>query len=177
MASALFARAAGDAQLQSELPAAAVAATREPEETRNSPPTPPAIAVSPAPAASGPVPPGAAGSPVVPRQAPPVDEPAIHATIRAYAAAYSALDADAVRRVFPSVNEQALRRAFGGLRSQAVGIEGEQVALNGDTATVSCTLVTLAVGQIGASTPRRDSRRVTFTLAKRGGAWIIVDRR
>ena len=49
--------------------------------------------------------------------------------------------------------------------------------VNGETATVSCTLVTLAVGQVGAATPRRDSRRVTFTLAKRDGAWVIVDRR
>jgi hypothetical protein len=42
---------------------------------------------------------------------------------------------------------------------------------------VSCTLVTLAVGQVGATTPRRDSRKVTFSLAKRNGAWVIVDRR
>ena len=113
----------------------------------------------------------------MPRPAAPRDEPAIYATLRSYAAAYSDLDAGAVRRVFPSVNEPALRRAFGGLRSQQVEIEGEQLALNGETATVSCTLVTLAVGQVGAATPRRDSRRVTFTLAKRDGVWVIVDRR
>ena len=82
-----------------------------------------------------------------------------------------------MRRVFPSVNEPALRRAFAGLRSQQVDIEGEELVVNGETATVSCTLVTLAVGQVGASTPRTDSRRVTFTLARRDGAWVIADRR
>ena len=56
-------------------------------------------------------------------------------------------------------------------------LKASKLALNGETATVSCTLVTMAVGQVGAATPRRDSRRVTFTLAKRDGVWVITDRR
>ncbi|MGE3178004.1 MAG: hypothetical protein AB7O32_11080 [Vicinamibacterales bacterium] len=101
----------------------------------------------------------------------------MRATLAAYAAAYSGLDVDGVKRVFPNVNEGALRRAFGSLRSQQVVIQGEQLAVAGDTATVSCTLVSSAVGQVGAPVAQRDSRRVVFNLVKRNGAWIIVDRR
>jgi hypothetical protein len=188
MASALFTRAAGEAQFSPGAAAAPAAApgadARNIEGPRVSvtpPPTPANPVTAPPPAAgrgAATAVAAAAGEPAVPRPAPGLDEPAIHATLRTYAAAYAGLDAGAVRRVFPSVNESALRRAFGGLRSQQVEIEGEQVAVNGETATVSCTLVTVAIGQVGAATPRRDSRRVIFTLAKRDdGAWVIVDRR
>ena len=105
------------------------------------------------------------------------DERAVRATLAAYAAAYSGLDVDGVKRVFPSVNEPALRRAFGSLRSQQVEIQGEQMAVAGDSATVSCTLVASAIGQVGAGAPQRDSRRVVFNLVKRNGSWVIIDRR
>lgn len=105
------------------------------------------------------------------------EEGAVRATLTAYAAAYSGLDVDGVKRVYPSVNEPALRRAFGALRSQQVSIQGEQMAVAGDTATVSCTVVATAVGQVGSPAPQRDSRRVVFNLVKRNGTWVIVDRR
>jgi hypothetical protein len=133
----------------------------------------------PAPAPARPVPAPSPAAAVPARAADPVenDERAVRATLSAYTAAYSNLDVDGVRRVFPSVNEPALRRAFGTLRSQQVEIQGEQMAVAGDTATVSCTLVASAVGQVGSGAPQRDSRRVVFNLVKRNGTWVILDRR
>ena len=82
------------------------------------------VAVPPAPRSAAAV--AGTSEPAAPRPTPPSDEPAIHAALRSYAAAYSDLDAGAVQRVFPSVNELALRRAFSGLRSQQVEIQDEQ---------------------------------------------------
>jgi hypothetical protein len=189
MAAALFSRVQSETQLASTPPsstppsstpgAAPVVGTRSADESRGAivPPSG-AAADSPRPASRGTEPAAGVRDPLVSsRPLPPSDEPAIRAALRAYAAAYSDLDAGAVQAVFPSVNLQALRRAFGGLRLQRVEIQDEQLTLNGQTATVSCTLVTLAIGQVGAATPQRDSRRVTFTLARRDGTWVIVDRR
>jgi hypothetical protein len=181
LAAGLFARASNEALASStSLPAAPTVAVRDPEP-RSAAAAPTAAGAAVDDRSATPI--AGAGAPSIARPSipavptVPTDEPAIHSTLQSYAAAYSELDAGAVRRVFPAVNEQALRRAFGGLRSQQVAIEGEQVAVKGDRATVSCTLVTLAVGQVGVATPRRDSRRVTFTLARHDGTWIIVDRR
>jgi hypothetical protein len=181
LAEALFIRAESEAQLQSPpsaapaAPAAPAAATRPPEEPRGAVGQPSSAAVPPAPRSAAAV--AGASGPAASRAMPPSDEPAIRTVLRSYAAAYSGLDAGAVQRVFPSVNEPALRRAFSGLRSQQVEIQDEQLAINGETASVSCMLVTLAIGQVGAATPRRDARRVVFTLARRDGTWVIVDRR
>jgi hypothetical protein len=77
--------------------------------------------------------------------------------------------------VYPTVNEQALKQAFAGMRSQQVQIQGEQITVTGTTAVVSCTWVTAFVPQVGV--PQRGAPRVTIRLQKSGGTWIIVDRR
>lgn len=105
------------------------------------------------------------------------EERAVRAAVQAYTSAYTGLNADAVKAVFPSVNDAALRRAFRSLRSQRVELRGMSVAIAGDGASVSGTWVSSAVGQVGDSTPQRDERPVIFTLAKRNGSWVIVSRR
>lgn len=105
------------------------------------------------------------------------EERAVRAAVQAYTSAYTGLNADAVKAVFPSVNDAALRRAFRSLRSQRVELRGMSVAIAGDGASVSGTWVSSAVGQVGDSTPQRDERPVIFTLAKRNGSWVIVNRR
>lgn len=105
------------------------------------------------------------------------DERAVRATVQAYTSAYTGLNADAVKALFPSVNDGALRRAFRSLRSQRVELRSMSVAIAGDGASVSGTWVSSAVGQVGDSTPQRDERPVIFTLAKRNGSWVIVNRR
>lgn len=111
------------------------------------------------------------------RPMPADEERAVRDVVRAYASAYSGLDVDAVKAVFPGINDAALRRAFRSLRSQRVELRGVAVAVSGNAASVSGTWVSSAVGQVGKSTPRRDERPVIFTLEKRDGAWVIVTRR
>lgn len=105
------------------------------------------------------------------------DERAVRDAVRAYTSAYSGLDVEAVKAVFPGVNDTALRRAFRSLRSQQVELRGTAVSVSGDAALVSGTWVSSAIGQVGGSAPQRDERPVVFMLAKRNGAWVILSRR
>jgi hypothetical protein len=105
------------------------------------------------------------------------DERAVRTALQSYAGAYAALDVDGVRRVYPSASEAVLRRSFTGIGAQQVEIRDEQMAVAGDAATVSCTWITSSVGTDGSTARARDSRRVVFNLARRGGSWVIVDRR
>lgn len=105
------------------------------------------------------------------------DERAVRDAVRAYTSAYSGLDVEAVKAVFPGVNDTALRRAFRSLRSQQVELRGAAVSVSGDAALVSGTWVSSAIGQVGGSAPQRDERPVVFTLVKQNGAWVILSRR
>jgi tetratricopeptide (TPR) repeat protein len=105
------------------------------------------------------------------------DERAVRASLQSYAGAFAALDVDGVRRVFPGTSEAGLRRSFAGIGAQQIEIRDEQMAVAGDAATVSCTWITSTVGADGSAAHTRDSRRVVFNLARRGGSWVIVDRR
>jgi ketosteroid isomerase-like protein len=95
--------------------------------------------------------------------------------LQAYADAYSHLDAAAVKRVFPSANEQALKQAFSGARSYQVQVRDEQIRVSGNTATISCAWDVAFVGQVGGQ--QRQSSKITIRLQKSGGGWIIVERR
>jgi hypothetical protein len=104
------------------------------------------------------------------------DESAIRALLQAYAGAYSGRHADAVTRLFPGVDEQALRQSFSAAKSVQVQIRDERfLSFTSTTATVSCTWDTVFVGQVG--TTQRQTQKITLRLQKSGGAWTIVDRR
>jgi ketosteroid isomerase-like protein len=114
-----------------------------------------------------------------PQAAPPPpavpNDQAIRNVLQAYADAYSRLDANAVRRVFPSANEQALRQAFSGMKSFQVQIQDAQINVSGSTATVTCTWASTFSGTVGGV--QRASPKITLRLQKTGDSWVIVDRR
>jgi Protein kinase domain len=148
-----------------------------PPATRTEPPaTPPATAspTKPAPAPTQqplPMPPA---SP--PAQSTSVSErEAILATLREYAAAYESLNAEAVRRVFPSIDVARLAARFRDLRAQQVAMTNEQISIDGTTAVVRCKVrqaYTPRVGSGGSQTVDAE-----FRLQKIGGRWLIVARR
>lgn len=126
-------------------------------------------------AAAVPPPPPPAPAPVavVPRA-----EVLIENVVQRYALAYSALDAAAVVRVFPSENPTVLKSAFGRLKSQAIDPRNLAVAVDpaGDTATVTLTWVVQAAPKIGSTI--KAERPTTLRMARTGdGSWNIVERR
>jgi tetratricopeptide (TPR) repeat protein/predicted Ser/Thr protein kinase len=156
-----------------EPPRAALSATPVPPSTpppvsASAPTPPPAPAPAPAPVA-----PPAPAAPAA--QSPLNEEPAIRATLEAYAQAYRSLNADAVARVFPSVNLPALRRAFQETRQQDVQIENAQVRVQGMRATVMCRIRQVFTPRAGQT--REATLAAEFVLEKSNGAWLIVSRR
>jgi hypothetical protein len=100
----------------------------------------------------------------------------IQATLEMYANGYSKLDAAAIKRVYPSLEEQKLQRGFGAYRSQQVQVQIEQIQMTGPTtADVTTLQVTTASMQVGGT--HRDSRRIVFRLEKQNGSWIILEHR
>jgi hypothetical protein len=103
------------------------------------------------------------------------DQALILAVLREYAAAYEKLDADAVVRVFPTVNAGALSKRFSALKSQRVEFSNERVEVDGTTAVVRCRVLQAFDPRIGEG--RTDTLTAEFRLQKSGNRWVIVDRR
>jgi ketosteroid isomerase-like protein len=119
--------------------------------------------------------------PDAPRESPPppppavTERPRIEAALAAYAAAYSNLDADAVARVYPSVDIGALRRAFGDARELDLQVDIQLVKVSGDTAVVSATVRQRFQGSVGA--PQNSSTKAEFLMQKTSGTWLIATRK
>ena len=99
---------------------------------------------------------------------------AVLATLRRYEAAYSALDARAVRTVWPTVNHAALGRAFESLAEQEVKLGNCTVTVRSPTARATCTGTATWVPRVGGGRPREDRRTWNFSLAQRDRSWTIV---
>jgi hypothetical protein len=99
---------------------------------------------------------------------------AVLATLRRYEAAYSALDAGAVRTVWPTVNQAALSRAFESLAEQKIKLGNCMVTVRAPTARAICTGTATWVPRIGGGRPREDRRTWNFSLAQRDQSWSIV---
>jgi ketosteroid isomerase-like protein len=103
------------------------------------------------------------------------DEALIRETLRTYQQAFAALSVEAVQRVHPSVDAGRLAGSFSNMRSLDVQIDSEKIAINGNTATVTCRVRTSATLKQGRAAP--NTTNSTFILEKQGGRWIIRDRR
>ena len=102
-------------------------------------------------------------------------EEAIQGLLRAYEQAYAALDAAAVRRIFPTVNEGQLRNAFAAARSMRAEIQNPKITVNDTTAVVEGTWTLEYVGKVGGAT-QRSSSPVRLRLQRDGANWIIASR-
>jgi hypothetical protein len=104
-----------------------------------------------------------------------VDEAAsVREVLNKYADAYTALDAYAVRDVWPTVNESALGRAFEGLVSQTVRLQGCKISVTGIRAQAVCGGTASWLPRIGGGKAREARRTWTFALAQRDRQWAIV---
>ena len=126
------------------------------------------------PTETAPAPPPAT-EPTAPAQ-PGSDEASIGATLREYAAAQESLSAEAVLRVQPGLDAEALARSFRQLRSQKVEIsEVELISNDGVTAVVRCQVRHDFTPKVGER--RAQVGNGVFRLQKIGGRWVIVERR
>jgi hypothetical protein len=101
------------------------------------------------------------------------EERAIRSVLNRYEAAYNRLDAAAAGAVRPSVDRQALARAFDGLASQTVKLGTCEVKVAGALAQAACTGTARWTPKIGGQT-QSAARHWRFDLKKAGADWIIV---
>ncbi len=100
-------------------------------------------------------------------------EQSISRTLGAYAQAYTALNASAVKRVWPTVNDEALRNAFGQLQAQRIAFSDCTIDVRGLHAAATCTGSATYVPKVGNSRRLSVSHRWEFALRKVVDMWVI----
>lgn len=111
--------------------------------------------------------------PAAATHAEPGAEVKVRSALTRYEAAYSTLNASAARAVWPSVDANALGRAFDSLQSQQISLRDCSVAVTGQTARADCTGSATWTPKVGGGA-RTEPRRWTFDLEQTGGQWEIV---
>jgi hypothetical protein len=97
----------------------------------------------------------------------------VRAVLDRYQTAFRDLDASKAKAIWPSVDEKALRRAFGQLERQEVILEGCDVMVAGQRAAAECRGRSSYIPRVGNKAARVEARRWAFTLRKIGESWII----
>ena len=98
--------------------------------------------------------------------------PAVRVALERYADALESLDADAVKKVQPSIDLEGLRRAFGEMRALEVEIDDIRV-LSGDrtSARVSCRVTQTLTPKAG--TRQKSTVTRVVRLQQQGTGWVI----
>lgn len=96
----------------------------------------------------------------------------IRAALAEYARAQEALDVDRYSAIFPSADRTRVAAAFRSFRSQVLTLTIEEIAVDGQRATVRASESRLATPRAG-TVQRVDAER-TFSLARSGSRWVIV---
>lgn len=99
-------------------------------------------------------------------------DPGVRDALQQYAAALESLDADAVKKVQPSIDVEGLKRAFREMRALDVDIDNiKLLSIDQTTARVSCRVAQTL-------TPKAGSRQTTtvtrvLRLRRQDAGWVI----
>lgn len=137
--------------------AAAVAANSAPLEPVRAAPEPPRAAPAAAPTAAR----------------LPAAREAVESVLGRYVSAFSSLNAQSAKAVWPSVNQRNLQRAFDGLEEQVFDLGQCDIMLLPPRALAQCTGTARYTPKVGDRRERTESRRWTFRLVQSGQDWSI----
>jgi hypothetical protein len=112
-----------------------------------------------------------------PVDAGPDERERITSTLGRFRTAYAELDARAAQAVWPTVDVEALERAFGGLKQQELTFERCTVEVTGRDASAQCRGRATYVGRVGRQTPHTATRQWDFQLRKADSGWTIASAR
>jgi hypothetical protein len=115
------------------------------------------------------------GLPPILPETPPAgdDRPQVRAVLARYEAAYSSLNVDDVRSVWPEVDARSLSRAFDGLSFQRVSLGQCSMTVGTNTARADCRGTATWTPRIGGGT-HRENRIWQFELRNVAGNWQIA---
>jgi hypothetical protein len=141
-------------------------------------PPPTAAATTPLPpaptAAVTPTPTPAAAPPAAAAAVIDANTTGIQNALTRYRRAFSSLNANAAREVWPTVNERTLSRAFERLERQDLSFDGCQINVsNSERAEATCNGTASYVPRVGSRTPRVERRQWHFNLVKVRDEWLI----
>lgn len=98
---------------------------------------------------------------------------AIQRTLQGYQSAFSRLDVNAVRQVWPSVDQKALAKAFDQLKSEDLTLENCKVTVTGANAVAACGGKTEYVPKIGSKTARVERHQWRISLQQVADRWVV----
>ena len=99
---------------------------------------------------------------------------AIQDVLGRYRAAFATLDAAGVHKVWPSVNQRSLERAFSQLEEQDVSFFSCTIDVDGARAEAACVGTTNFVPKVGSRSPQSGPSQWNFKLSKMSaGGWLI----
>jgi hypothetical protein len=111
----------------------------------------------------------AAGAPQVP---PAADEASVRDTLQRYSAALESLDANAVKKVQPSIPVENLTKAFSDMRELKVAIDMVRVlSVDASTARVSCRVTQTLTPKVGSKQTTAVTR--VMRLRRDTDSWVI----
>jgi hypothetical protein len=90
-----------------------------------------------------------------------------------YRRAFSALDANAARAIWPGLDVRTLTRAFNQLAEQQLEFQTCDVAVDRDRATAACSGRARYVPKVGSRSARDERRQWLFNLRKMQDGWRI----
>ncbi len=132
-----------------------------------------AATAAPAPAPTPP--PDPEPAPTTPVSSAQADDAAIRQTIAGYERAIETEDIDLYRRIKPNLTGNESKRledSFKAVDAHDVELSIESIAINGDAATVTATRSDTIT--VGGRSQNGNRRPATFSLARRGSGWVIV---
>ena len=98
---------------------------------------------------------------------------AIQRTLQGYQSAFSRLDVNAVRQVWPSVDQKALAKAFDQLKSEDLTLENCKVTVTGANAVAACGGKTEYVPKIGSKNARVERHQWRISLQQVADRWVV----
>lgn len=102
------------------------------------------------------------------------DEEVVRQVLQDYARAYERLDVQAAKAIYPTVDSQALQRAFEQLDAQQLAFASCGVVLTGRDANARCRGDATYRPKVGSRTLRLTAREWTFNLSRDNDRWQIV---
>jgi hypothetical protein len=128
-----------------------------------------------------------AAPPIEPRRAGPSsaaddvsrEQETVLAVLREYSRAYERLDVSATKAVYPTIDARRLQRAFQELEGQQVRFAncGVKISSSGAGANARCTGDATYRPKVGSRVVRLTNLEWTFSLARDGAGWQILDAR
>ena len=103
------------------------------------------------------------------------DTDAVRQAIRHYERAYEDLDVVAAARVWPSVDQRRLGRAFGTIQSQGLTFDRCEIQVSEMSATARCHGAIQFVPKVGSRIPVTAQQEWLFRMRKRDTTWQIED--